>query len=224
MDPDRWRRVNDLFHAALDRDPGERAVFLAEACGDDVAVHAEVTRLRRPVAIKALSPRYLEDEHRRRRLRREAQAAATLSHPGIATVYALEEFDGALYLVCEYVPGATLREALTDGPLPAATLLRAGVEMASALAAAHDRDGRRDPGSLAGHRTGDHAGGVPRRRHTGRPCRMTMRSILDTVRLRLREMEPMPHVPYRPRGSDEDTAGRGVCGRGQTANWRAHGG
>ena len=59
---------------------------------------------RRPVAIKALSPRYLADDHYQRRLRQKARATATLSHPAIATVYALEEFDRTLYLVCDYVP------------------------------------------------------------------------------------------------------------------------
>jgi serine/threonine protein kinase len=108
--------------------------------GMGVVYLANDRRLGRPVAIKALSPRYLSDDHCRRRLRQEARAAATLSHPAIATVYALEEFDGALYLVCEYVPGTTLREALQDGPLPTATVLQAGTDIASALAAAHARD------------------------------------------------------------------------------------
>ena len=62
---------------------------------------AEDTRLGRPVAMKALPTRFTRDERRRRRLRREARAAASLTHPGIATVYALEEFDGALFIVSE---------------------------------------------------------------------------------------------------------------------------
>ena len=99
---------------------------------------AEDTRLGRPVAIKALPPRFIRDERRRRRLRREARAAASLTHPGIATVYALEEFDGALCIVSEYVPGETLRQELAAGPLPPIDLLHTATAIARALAAAHE--------------------------------------------------------------------------------------
>ena len=99
---------------------------------------AEDTRLGRRVAIKALPPRFTRDERRRRRLRREARAAASLTHPGIATVYALEEFDGALCIVSEYVPGETLRQELAAGPLPPADLLDTAIAIARALAAAHE--------------------------------------------------------------------------------------
>ena len=235
MDPERWRRVGELFHRALERDPGERTRFLDEACGGDAALRAEVdsllahhddssppvvptppegpavqfppegpavqfppegpavqpppeepsgrpppegsveeggtdepefapgrrlgpyritrklgeggmgvvhlaedTRLGRLVAVKALPPRFTGDERRRRRLRREARAAASLTHPGIATVYALEEFDGALCIVSEYVPGETLRQELAAGPLPPADLLDTAIAIARALAAAHE--------------------------------------------------------------------------------------
>ena len=99
---------------------------------------AEDTRLGRQVAIKALPPRFTRDERRRRRLRREARAAASLAHPGIATVYALEEFDGALCIVSEYVPGETLRQELAAGPLPTADLIETAIAVARALAAAHE--------------------------------------------------------------------------------------
>ena len=99
---------------------------------------ADDTRLGRRVAIKALPPRFTRDERRRRRLRREARAAASLTHPGIATVYALEEFDGALCIVSEYVPGETLRQELAAGPLPPADLLHTAIAVARALAAAHE--------------------------------------------------------------------------------------
>ena len=99
---------------------------------------AEDTRLGRRVALKALPPRFTRDERRRRRLRREARAAASLTHPGIATVYALEEFGGALCIVSEYVPGETLRQELAAGPLPPADLLHTALAIARALAAAHE--------------------------------------------------------------------------------------
>ena len=95
------------------------------------------TRLDRPVAIKALPPAFLHDERFRARLRREAMAAAALSHPGIATVFTLEEFDGHLYLVREYVAGHTLRETLRRGPLSIDEILAVAGKVARALAAAH---------------------------------------------------------------------------------------
>ena len=70
---------------------------------------------------------------------REARAAAALSHPAIATIFALEEIDGELYIVSELVRGRTLREELGDGPLPPDRLLPTLLDIASALAAAHER-------------------------------------------------------------------------------------
>jgi hypothetical protein len=100
---------------------------------------AEDTRLRRVVALKALAPGASDDPVRRERLRREARAAAALSHPGIATVYALEEIDGALYVASEFIPGETLRAELDRGPLDPARVAATGLAIADALAAAHAR-------------------------------------------------------------------------------------
>ena len=61
--------------------------------GMGVVYLATDTRLQRRVAHKALSPHLFSDERMRARLRQEARAAAALSHPAIATVYALEEID-----------------------------------------------------------------------------------------------------------------------------------
>jgi serine/threonine protein kinase len=107
--------------------------------GMGIVYLATDTRLGRDVAVKALAPQYTSDRERRERLRREARIAATLSHPSIATVFALEEYDGSLYIVSEYVHGSTLHEELAAGPLPAPRLLDTAIEIAGALAAAHDR-------------------------------------------------------------------------------------
>ncbi len=100
---------------------------------------AEDVRLGRTVALKALAPKFTGDAARRERLRREARAAASLTHPGIATVYALEEFDGQIFIAGEYVPGETLREELARGPSSALRTLDTALGIARALAAAHDR-------------------------------------------------------------------------------------
>ena len=107
--------------------------------GMGVVYLGEDTRLRRPVAIKALPSDFTHDERSRERLRREAMAAASLSHPNIATVFALEEFDGLLYLVGEYVEGQTLREELRNGPVPISVVMSVAVDIGAALEAAHER-------------------------------------------------------------------------------------
>jgi predicted Ser/Thr protein kinase len=96
------------------------------------------TRLGRTVALKALAPHLVRDPHQRERLRREARAAAGLAHPGICTVYSLEEADGELYIVTEYVDGETLGEEIRRGVRPSPDdLFRTGRDLAAALAAAH---------------------------------------------------------------------------------------
>jgi len=210
---DQWRRVNELFHAALERPGAERASFVAQQAGENTALRDEVLslieaddraghaflespahardddadladpdlvgpelqlgaearaalspgeqvgsyrierelgrggmgivylaedlRLGRMVALKALAPHYTHDQPRRERLRKEARAAARLSHPGIATVFALEEIGDELFIACEYVPGRTLRAELDAGAMPVGRTLQIGAQIARALAAAH---------------------------------------------------------------------------------------
>lgn len=105
--------------------------------GMGVVYLAEDTRLSRRVALKALAPALVEDPARRERLRLEARTAASLSHPGIATVYALEEIDRQLFLACEYVPGQTLRTLLESGPFAPEQVVDIALQLARALAAAH---------------------------------------------------------------------------------------
>jgi predicted Ser/Thr protein kinase len=94
--------------------------------------------LGRSVAIKALSPAYTHDPSRRERFRREAWAAAGLSHPGIPTVFAFVEHEGEFFMVGEYIDGETLREEISRGPASPSRVIETAVGVASALAAAHD--------------------------------------------------------------------------------------
>jgi hypothetical protein len=105
--------------------------------GMGIVYAAEDSRLGRTVALKALPPEYTQDPARRERLTREARAAAALSHPAVATIFALEEIDGNLFLVSELVTGRTLREEIREGPLPPDRLLQTLVDIAAGLAAAH---------------------------------------------------------------------------------------
>jgi serine/threonine protein kinase len=105
--------------------------------GMGVVYLADDTRLARLVALKALAPGVMSDPLSRKRLRHEARAAAGLAHPGIATVYALEEIGDELYMACEYVPGEPLRALLASGPLPIPQVVTIGAQLARALVAAH---------------------------------------------------------------------------------------
>ena len=94
--------------------------------------------LGRTVALKALAPHLLRDPAQRERLRVEARAAAALTHPGICTVYALEEIDGELYIATEFVDGHTLGEEIRAPRRPSRDeMLRTARELAAALASAH---------------------------------------------------------------------------------------
>ena len=101
---------------------------------------ASDSRLGRQVALKALAPHLTRDPMQRERLRREARAAAALTHPGICAVYALEEIGDELFIITEFVDGATLREEISSGRRPTTTdIVRTAREIASALAEAHAR-------------------------------------------------------------------------------------
>ncbi len=105
--------------------------------GMGVVYRAVDTRLDRTVALKAVSPLVGRDVEQRRRLRREAKVAASLNHPAIAAVYALEELDGGLFIAGEYIEGENLRSRIEQGPLPLPELLRMATQVCRGLVAAH---------------------------------------------------------------------------------------
>jgi serine/threonine protein kinase/Tol biopolymer transport system component len=199
-DPDRWRRLESVVHAALARPAEEREAFLAEACADDSDLRrdaaslleraggadgflntpldalaagaigdsrdsrpaltagqtlghyriikpigaggmgqvyaAEDTRLDRQVAIKILPPELAEDADRRARFTREAKAVATLNHPNIVTVHAVEEADGRHFITMELVRGRTLAELLPRNGFALDEFLEIAIPLTDALAAA----------------------------------------------------------------------------------------
>ena len=94
--------------------------------------------LDRPVALKVLFPELSVDRAFVERFRREAQAAANLSHPNIVPVFDWGEDSGTYYIVMEYVDGQPLSQALkTGGPMPPARVAQIGARVADALAYAH---------------------------------------------------------------------------------------
>jgi serine/threonine-protein kinase len=98
---------------------------------------AQDTRLGRFVAIKALTLESGSDPDRRRRFIQEAQAASALNHPNIITIHDILSDDGADFMVMEYVAGKTLVDLIPKGGLRTAQVLKYSVQMADALAAAH---------------------------------------------------------------------------------------
>jgi serine/threonine protein kinase/TolB-like protein len=96
-------------------------------------------RLERDVAIKVLPAARLADPTARARLLREARAAAALNHPHICTIHEVGESGGRTYIAMELVEGRPLSARLAAGGLPLDETVRYGVQLADALAHAHDR-------------------------------------------------------------------------------------
>jgi hypothetical protein len=101
---------------------------------------AHDTRLGRPVALKVLPERFVEDERFRERLLRESRLAASLDHPNVVPIYDAGEADGRLFIAMRYVEGADLKALLRSRASldPARTVAIAG-QVAQALDAAHLR-------------------------------------------------------------------------------------
>src|SRR3989440_2257516 len=94
--------------------------------------------LGRPVAVKLLAADLAADADLRGRVRREARAAARLSHPNITNVYDYgEAADGTPYVVMELIDGQSLAQRMASGPLSWNSAVRVAAQVASALAAAH---------------------------------------------------------------------------------------
>jgi hypothetical protein len=106
--------------------------------GMGVVLKAFDPALRRPVAIKVLSPALAGSATARRRFTREAQAAAAVCHDHVVAVHGVGEADGLPYLVMQYIDGESLQQRLDRaGPLEVAEVVRIGLEAAQGLAAAH---------------------------------------------------------------------------------------
>jgi tetratricopeptide (TPR) repeat protein/predicted Ser/Thr protein kinase len=103
--------------------------------GMGVVFRALDTRLDRTVALKFLPPERSGDTLWRERFLREARAAASITHPNIATLYSIEEEQGEIFIVMEFVPGRSLRELI--GELDLEHLIDIGWQIAGGLAAAH---------------------------------------------------------------------------------------
>lgn len=94
-------------------------------------------KLGREVAIKVLLA--LSDPEARKRLWREARAAASLNHPNVCQLYEIDEENGVLFLAMELLDGESLAERLVRGPLPRIEAIQVTLAILSALEALHRR-------------------------------------------------------------------------------------
>ena len=98
---------------------------------------AEDTRLRRQVALKILPEELASNKDRMRRFVQEAQAAAALNHPNIATIHEIGEHEGTHFISMEFIDGATLRAKIHQEQAELRKLLRYLQHAAEGLAKAH---------------------------------------------------------------------------------------
>jgi serine/threonine protein kinase len=104
-----------------------------------VVYRAEDLRLGRQVALKFLPRELAADAGALGRFEREAQAASSLNHPNICTIYGLEECGGQPVMVMELLEGETLEAIIARGPLPVEKAISMAIQMATALDAAHSK-------------------------------------------------------------------------------------
>jgi serine/threonine protein kinase len=98
---------------------------------------AEDTKLLRQVAIKILPPQLAADPEWKDRFLREARTIAQLNHPNIATIYAIDEQDGKLFIAMELIEGASLASVIADGPMVPADAVRVAIHVSDGLSEAH---------------------------------------------------------------------------------------
>jgi serine/threonine protein kinase len=110
------------------------------AGGMGVVYLAEDINLKRKVAIKFLPKQISENSEDRERFKIEAQAAAALNHPNIATIHAIEEADNELFIVMEYIKGKELKEIVEmhrNASLQKDEVIKIATQIADGLEAAH---------------------------------------------------------------------------------------
>ena len=102
---------------------------------------AQDEQLGREVAVKLLHRRFSEDPAFVERFRREAQAAASLQHPNVVSVFDRGSFDGTYYIAMEYLPGRSLKQLIREeAPLEPGRAVDLTVQILKAARFAHRRN------------------------------------------------------------------------------------
>src|SRR5438105_14870485 len=199
MTPARFQTIEEIYRAALDREPDQVSAFLDKACKGDQVLRRKVEGLLtsreragsfietsavslatkimqngqadllvgrtighykiskrigsggmgevylatdvtagRKAALKLLPMRFTGDAERLKRFQQEARAVVALNHPNILTIYEIGEDHSTYYIASELIEGETLRQRLARGRMQVGEALDVAVQVASALAAAHE--------------------------------------------------------------------------------------
>jgi serine/threonine protein kinase/Tfp pilus assembly protein PilF len=199
MEPGRWARITDIYHATIARPREERASFIGQECHGDESLRKQVDamvkshersgdfiespafaiapellideqmfdligqsvghyqiesllgvggmgevylardeRLGRKAALKLLPDSLTADETQLSRFKNEARSASALNHPNILTVYEIGAEGNRQFIATEFIEGITLRASLACGRMNLRAALEIAVQVASALAAAHE--------------------------------------------------------------------------------------
>ncbi|HVH69497.1 MAG TPA: serine/threonine-protein kinase, partial [Candidatus Dormibacteraeota bacterium] len=107
--------------------------------GQGTVYKAVDTKLGRTAVVKVLPPELTAQEANLKRFEREARLASALDHPNICTIYDLDEVGGVHFIAMQYVDGHNVRELVGGRPLDLPSVLSIGIQVADALATAHER-------------------------------------------------------------------------------------
>lgn len=106
--------------------------------GMGIVYKAVDTKLKRSVALKFLPPKFTRDQEFSQRFIQEAQAASSLDHPNICTIFEINETkDGEMFIAMAYYAGETLKKKIKQGPLPVIEAVKYGIQIAQGLDKAH---------------------------------------------------------------------------------------
>src|SRR5215467_8163754 len=116
-----------------------RVLELIGSGGMGEVYRARDERLGRDVALKLIRPGSGDNADHLRRFELEARAAAALNHPNILAIYDVGFEGSSPYIVSELLQGKTLRQRLSEGPIPASEAFNYALQIAEGLTAAHER-------------------------------------------------------------------------------------
>jgi len=107
--------------------------------GMGVVYKAQDIKLDRLVALKFLPPHLTSESEEKERFIHEAKAASALSHTNITTIHEIDEFEGQMFIVMEYVEGRTLKQVIEKETLSVKKVLDIGIQICEGLALAHEK-------------------------------------------------------------------------------------